>query len=159
MAYPSGVSTGVVELSRASRTWRTLVVLGLTTMFCLGSIIGDDPWWPFSPWRMFSTSTKATGSVISTEIEVRTPETDGQWVPGTINPWTVGINRAELEGRMEDVKADPSQLGTLAESHAVLKPSQPEWTGIRVVRRQSVIVDRKPTGEKLTTVVVTWEKP
>src|SRR5687767_13026176 len=128
-------------------------------MFCLGSLVGDDHWWPFSPWRMFSTSTAPTGAVVSTGIEVRTADQPGQWVPASLTPWTVGLNRAEVEGRMDDITADPSRLGTLAESHARLQPDAARWLGVRVVRSALVIVDRRPTGEVKRTVLAEWAKP
>ena len=158
MAYPERVGTGVVRLGAAAKTWRVAVVLGLTALFCAGSLVGDDHWWPFSPWRMFSTSQAATGSVISTGIEVRTAQAP-DWVPAPLTPENVGLNRAEVEGRIPQIVGDPSRLGTLAASHAALRPGSPAWTGLRVVRRQIVVVDRRPTGEVRTQVLAGWEAP
>jgi hypothetical protein len=159
MAYPDGVEQGVVRLSAVARTWRTLVVLTLTVLFCAGSLVGDDHWWPFSPWRMFSTSQAATGSVISTGIEVQTADAPGEWVRAPLTPENVGLNRAEIEGRIPQIVADPSRLGTLATSHAELRPDSADWTALRVVRRQIVVVDRKPTGEVRTQVLAEWSGP
>jgi hypothetical protein len=159
MAYPDGVEQGVVRLSAVARTWRTLVVLTLTVLFCAGSLVGDDHWWPFSPWRMFSTSQAATGSVISTGIEVQTADAPGEWVRAPLTPENVGLNRAEIEGRIPQIVADPSRLGTLATSHAELRPDSAAWTALRVVRRQIVVVDRKPTGEVRTQVLAEWSAP
>ena len=149
----------MVRLSAVARTWRTLVVLTLTALFCAGSLVGDDHWWPFSPWRMFSTSQAATGSVISTGIEVQTADAPGEWVRAPLTPENVGLNRAEIEGRIPQIVADPSRLGTLATSHAELRPDSAAWTALRVVRHQIVVVDRKPTGEVLTQVLAEWRAP
>ena len=149
----------MVRLSAVARTWRTLVVLTLTALFCAGSLVGDDHWWPFSPWRMFSTSQAATGSVISTGIEVQTADAPGEWVRAPLTPENVGLNRAEIEGRIPQIVADPSRLGTLATSHAELRPDSAAWTALRVVRRQIVVVDRKPTGEVRTQVLAEWRAP
>ena len=149
----------MVRLSAVARTWRTLVVLTLTALFCAGSLVGDDHWWPFSPWRMFSTSQAATGSVISTGIEVQTADAPGEWVRAPLTPENVGLNRAEIEGRIPQIVADPSRLGTLATSHAELRPDSAAWTALRVVRRQIVVVDRKPTGEVRTQVLAEWSAP
>lgn len=146
-----------MRLGTAAKAVRAVVVLALVGLFCAGSLIGNDDWWPFSPWRMFSTSQAATGSVISTGIEVQTAGAPGQWVPAPLTPENTGLNRAEIEGRIPQITADPSRLGTLARSHARLRPETPAWTALRVVRRQIVVVDRKPTGEVRTQVLAQWE--
>lgn len=131
-------------------------MLTLIVLFCAGSLVGNDHWWPFSPWRMFSTSQAATGAVISTGIEVQTADAPGSWVSAPLTPENTGLNRAEVEGRIPQVTADPERLGTLARSHAELRPDTPAWTALRVVRRQIVVVDRVPTGEVRTQVVAQW---
>jgi hypothetical protein len=149
----------VVRLGTPAKAWRVVVVLGLTVLFCLGSLVGNDHWWPFSPWRMYSTSQAATGSVWSTGIEVQTADAPGQWVPAPLTPPNVGLNRAEIVGRIPQIEADPSRLGTIAASHAELRPDAPAWTALRVVRRLIVVVDRKPTGEVRTEVLAEWRAP
>jgi hypothetical protein len=152
-----GVEPGVVRLGTAAKSWRTVVALSLTVMFCAGSLVGNDHWWPFSPWRMFSTSQAATGAVWSTGIEVQTADAPGTWVSAPLTPGNTGLNRAEIEGRIPQIEADPDRLGTLARSHAQLRPEAAGWTALRVVRRQIVVVDRKPTGEVRTEVLAEWE--
>ena len=168
MAYPDRVATGVEErlevregepvqrLGVAARAWRVVVVLLLAAGFCAGSLVGDDHWWPFSPWRMFSTSQAPSGSVWSTGIEVQTADHPGRWQAAPLTPGNTGLNRAEVEGRIPQVEADPARLGTLAASHARLHPDAPAWTALRVVRRLIVVVDRKPTGEVRTEVLAEW---
>lgn len=132
------------------------MIAALLLLFCAGSLLGDDPWWPFGPWRMFSTSQAPTGAVWSTEMEVQT-ETSTVWAPAAITPESVGLNRAEVEGRLHEIAADPSMLGTLAASHARLRPQAPRWTAVRIVQRQLVIVDRVPTGQERVSVLATWD--
>lgn len=149
----------VVRLGAAARTWRAVVIVTLTLLFCAGSVVGDDHWWPFSPWRMFSTSQAATGSVWSTGIEVRTADAPDDWVHASLTPENVGLNRAEVEGRIPQIEADPARLGTLARSHAELRPDAAAWVGLRVVRHKIVVVDRVPTGEVETDVLAQWSQP
>ena len=168
MAYPDRVATGVDErvevreqepvqrLGGAAKAWRTVVVLLLAGGFCAGSLVGDDDWWPFSPWRMFSTSQAPSGSVWSTGIEVQTAAEPGRWQPAALTPENTGLNRAEVEGRIPQIEGDPARLGTLAASHARLRPDAPAWTALRVVRRLIVVVDRRPTGEVRTEVLAQW---
>lgn len=149
----------VLRLGAGARTWRAAVVVALTLLFCAGSVVGDDHWWPFSPWRMFSTSQAATGSVWSTGIEVRTAQDPQEWVHASLTPENVGLNRAEVEGRIPQIEADPARLGTLARSHARLRPDAPAWVGLRVVRHRIIVVDRVPTGEVETDVLAEWSQP
>jgi hypothetical protein len=151
--------SGVLRLSRVARLWRSVLTVVLLVVFCAGSLVGNDHWWPFSPWRMFATSQAATGSVWSTGIEVRTAVDVDTWVPARLTPENVGLNRAEVEGRIPQVQADPSRLGTLAASHARLRPGAPAWVGLRVVRHKIVVVDREPTGEVETDVLAEWRAP
>lgn len=147
------------RLSRGGRAWRLVVALGLAAGFLGGTTVGQDDWWPFSPWRMYSTSTSPNASVISTVIDVRDAEAPDTWRPAPITPWTVGVNRAEVEGRMPQIRRDPAMLATLAASHARLRPGEPEWIGIRVVVRNFILSDGALTGEVRDDIVAEWSAP
>ena len=144
-----------VGLSARSRSWRAGLLAVLTALFLAGSFVGQDSWWPFSPWRMFSTSQAPSGAILAMALEVQTAADPG-WRVVPITPWTVGLNRAEVEGRSAQIAADPSMLATLAGSHARLRPAEDRWTGVRLVRHETVIVDRLPTGQVRVTEVARW---
>ena len=148
---------GLLALPAAGRAWRVALVLLLGAMFLAGSVVGQDDWWPFSPWRMFSTSTPPSGAVVAMSIEMRTA--DGDWRRAPLNPRSVGLTRAEVEGRVPQLTERPEMLGTLARTHAELHPDDPAWTGVRVVRNESVLLDRRPTGEVRRTVIAEWTAP
>jgi hypothetical protein len=152
------VLTGGTTLSAWRRRWRAAVLLGLATSFVLGSVVGQDDWWPFSPWRMFSTSTPPSGAVVAMALEVQTAA-DPTWRPTGLTPSNVGLNRAEMEGRIPQLTSRPQMLGTLAASHARLHPDDAPWTAVRLVRHETVIVDRRPTGEVRTREVASWSAP
>jgi hypothetical protein len=189
---PSGTDD-IVRLPAPALGWRAVLVAALAALFVTGTVIGDDPWWPFGPWRMFSTSTAPTGAVIYLSIEIRSagdpaaanragpaagtdsdvvgPGTDSDvvgpatgpddegWRPAPILLESVGLNRAEVEGRVPQITAHPSMLATLAVSHARLRPHEPRWTGVRVVRNEAVIINRRPTGEVRRVVLASWTAP
>jgi hypothetical protein len=148
----------VVRLGPAGVAWRAVLAAVLTALFLTGSLVGDDHWWPFGPWRMFSTSTPPSGAVVAMSLEVRTGD-DPQWRPAPILLQSVGLNRAEVEGRVPQITQRPQMLGTLAQTHARLRPQEPRWTAVRLVRSETVLVDRRPTGEVRRIVLATWTRP
>ncbi|WP_298805421.1 hypothetical protein [uncultured Pseudokineococcus sp.] len=138
-----------VRLSGVGRAWRAGVVAVLAVGFVAGSLVGDDHWWPFSPWRMFSTSSSPDGAVRVFVLEVTTPSEPG-WREVPINLWVVGLNRAELEGRWPLVQERPEVLATLADAHARLEPEQERWDGVRLVRRSTPMAGGVPDREATT---------
>jgi hypothetical protein len=148
-------SGDVIALSWTGRAWRSLLLLALAALFLAGTAVGQDDWWPFGPWRMFAASTSPSGSVHSLRIEVQ-EGTDPAWRPADLEPSSVGLNRAEVEGRVPALTADPELLGTLAVAHSRLRPEQPAWRAIRVVDRQILLSDGTPTGEVRDTVLADW---
>lgn len=147
--------SSVLRLSRRGRAWRAALVVTLTVGYLGGSLVGDDHWWPLGPWRMFSTSTSPNAAVTVSALQVQTATEPG-WRDTALNPPNVGLNRAEVEGRQNQILADPGMLGTLAESHARLNPDDEPWTGVRLVRRSTVLENRAPTGETRERVVAEW---
>ncbi|CCI53720.1 conserved hypothetical protein [Nostocoides jenkinsii Ben 74] len=143
-------------LTRAQRVERAVLALTLAVLFLGRTTIGDDHWWPFSPWRMYATSTGPNTAVASTLIEIRTAADPATWVPAPLTPANVGLNGAEVEGRLDLIKGDPSVLGTLAASHARLRPEQDPWIGIRVVIRRFLLKDGALTGESRDETVAEW---
>lgn len=156
-----GPSSGIdpsphrVRLRRRGRAWRAALVCLLTVGYVSGSLVGDDHWWPLGPWRMFSTSTSPNAAVTVSALQVQVAG-DPAWVDTGLNPPNVGLNRAEVEGRQNQILADPAMLATLAEAHARLDPDDEPWTGVRLVRRSTVLENRVPTGETRERVVAEW---
>jgi hypothetical protein len=141
------------------RPWAkvTLVafLLAVTGLFFAGTTVGNDNWWPFGPWRMYSTSTPPSGSVVALKIEVL-EGTDPTWQPANLTPRSVGLNRAEIEGRVPQLTANPSILATLIRSHARLRPHDQPWHAIRVVRSEVLLSNGALTGKTRDTTLVTW---
>lgn len=149
--------TDEVKLGGGSRGWRALILIVACALFIAGSLVGDDPWWPFGPWRMFSTATKPTGAVSVMSVEVQTTDSR-QWAPVSLNPPSIGLNRAEIEGQVPEIIDNPARLGTLAKTHAQLRPNTPRWTDVRLVRRSTVIENSRPTGEMRMQVLAVWHE-
>ncbi len=145
----------VIRLGKPAKGLLATALLVVSALFLGGTFVGSDAWWPFAPWKMYSTSTAPSGPVGSTLIEIQEAGS-GQWQPASLHPDTVGLNRAEVEGRMPMIKEDPSVLGTLLESHSELQPDAPEWTAIRIVRSDVILHEGVRTGETRDTTLAVW---
>ncbi|WP_285598623.1 hypothetical protein [Kineosporia sp. NBRC 101731] len=144
-----------LRLSRPLKALLASTLVAVTALFLAGTFHGSDLWWPFGPWRMYATSTAPSGPVGSTLIQVKEAG-DDQWRPASLNPDTVGLNRAEIEGRMPLIQSDPSMLGTLLDSHARLLPDAPRWQAIRVVRSDILLENGVRTGEVRESTLAVW---
>lgn len=149
----------MITLGRWGRAWRGALFGLLCAGLALGALVGDDHWWPLGPWRMYATSQATTGSIWSTGIEVRLASDPERWQPAPLSPANVGLNRAEVEGRIPLITSRPEVLGTLARSHAELRPDSDPWVGLRVVRHHIVVVDGQVTGEDEAEVLAEWAAP
>lgn len=152
-----------VGLPGASRGWRLGVLAAVAALLTYGTIVGQDDLWPFGPLRMYATSSGATGAVSVVAIQVKqdtggTNATD-DWQDAPLTPSQVGLNRAEVEGQIGRIESDPRLLGELAAAHDRLRPDDPAWAGLRLVRRSAQIVDRRPTGVTTDLVLLTWTAP
>jgi hypothetical protein len=150
-----GPAGPVLVLGRAGRTWRLAVAALLVAGYLAGTLVGDDHWWPLAPWRMYSTATAPTGAVSVPILQVQVLG-DETWRDTPLRPRNIGLSRAELEGRQDVVLRDPAVLATIAATHARLDPDDRPWTGVRLVRRSTVIEDRSPTGEVRERVLAEW---
>ena len=157
-AEPEVHADEVVRLPGRARAGLTALLLVLVTLFLAGTAVGEDSWWPFGPWRMFANSTAPSGSIYSLRIEVQRAD-DPTWQLAPLNPSSVGLNRAEVEGRIPQMTANPKILGTLAHSHSRLRPDEPDWTAVRVVRSEVLLNDGTPTGKVKETPLVEWVAP
>jgi hypothetical protein len=133
---------------------QTLFTLAVAVLLGLGAVVGDDHWYPVGPFRMFSTATPPDSHVSAMSLEVRVG--GGDWVRSALSPRNVGLNRAEVEGRVPEIIADPTLLRDLANAHARMHPGDSPWTGVRVIRSRTLILDSRPTGTVESEVVATW---
>lgn len=146
----SSTGTDVVPLSRTSRRVRLAVTALLFALVMTGTVWGDDSDFPFGPFRMYSTRADPDAAVVSTRVVGLTG--DGQEV--RLSGGEVGLRRAEFEGQLPRMEADPQLLGLLAQTYAERHPDAEPLVEVRVVQRRFELVDGQRTGRYTDTVVI-----
>jgi hypothetical protein len=124
------------------------VVLGL---LLLGSWRGSDHDFPFGPFRMFATSGRATGAVRTASL---VGVVEGRTI--LIDPETIGVRRAELEGQYPRFRAQPRLLADLARLYARNGVRLDE---LRLVQQATLIVDRRRVQDPTNEVLAIWKRP
>lgn len=143
-ATPASVSFG--------RAWRNVLTIGLLVSVIMGTFAWTDDAWPFAPFRMFAAATKPTGRVVRVTFQA-------DLAGGTrteLDALDFGLRRAEVEGQLDTVSADPDKLGDLARSYnsRVSDPGE-QIERLEMVLVGSRIVDGVPT-EPIVEVVGEW---
>jgi hypothetical protein len=141
-------------MSQMARSWRLVAAAVVFGTLTVGAFVGSDDHFPFGPFRMYATSSQATGEVAVVALEMRTEGSD--WTLVRPSPGTVGMNVAEFEGQLPRFEADPDLLAAVAASRSALHPDEPAWTDLRIVRQATEVVDKVPTGEVVETVLAEW---
>ena len=145
---------GGPPLSTAGRRVRLATAAVVFGLLLAGAFVGSDDHFPLGPFRMYATSSQATGEIAVVALEMKTEGSD--WTLVRPSPASVGMNVAEFEGQLPRFEEDPSLLGAVAASRAALHPDEPEWTDVRIVRQATVVEDKVPTGEVIETVLAQW---
>jgi hypothetical protein len=125
----------VQRLSRVGLAWRAGALLAGTLLVTYGTARGTDDLWPFAPMSQFAFGVDLDGQIRSTYVEALT--TEGERVRVPLSPRGVGVGRAEVEGQLPSIVADPSKLGALAVAQARLHPDEPQY--VHLWLRQEVV--------------------
>ena len=139
-----------LRLAAAARLRRLGATAVVLAMLAAGSLWGDDDEFPFGPFRMYSTRADPDAPVISTRVVGLTEAGEEVRLSGG----EVGLRRAEFEGQLPRIVAEPELLGLLAESFAEAHPAAPDLTAVQVVQRRFELVGGERTGEYTDRIVV-----
>jgi hypothetical protein len=141
-------------LSRRGRAWRLGAVLGALALLVYGSVRGSDDLFPFGPMAQYSFR-------ISPDGEVRALWVDADLADGShrrldiSDAGDLGVARAELEGQLDLIIADPQRLSELADAWARLHPDRPALTRI-VVGQDVVHLHNGHESGRTSNVFTTW---
>lgn len=102
---------------------------------------------------MFAFTTASDGDVRAARLEAVTDADERVRVP--LEPASVGLRRAEIEGQLGRVVARPELLRGLASAYAPLHPGAPRFVQMDVVTHVVRLRAGVAAGES-DTVVATW---
>lgn len=142
-------------LTAAGRHVRTGVTVLVATLVLAGTFVGQDEDFPFGPFKMYAGRQDPDGLVESTRVEA----VDSGGRLRVVDESSTGLRRAEIEGQIQRLRAEPELLGLLAAAHAGLRPDEPPLVEVRVVEQRYRLRDSRPTGEQTERVVARWRAP
>lgn len=143
----------VAGLGTRGRTIRLLAAAVVLALTLVGTVWGQDTAFPVGPFRMYATRDGLDAPVSSTRV-------DGVNLAGTrvaIDDSETGLRRAEIEGQIRRLIADPSLLGLIADAYARRNPSKPPLSRMEVVVRRYELRDGARTGDYTETVLAAWD--
>lgn len=143
----------VLGLSPAGRRGRFAAAAVVLALLLAGSVWGDDSEFPFGPFRMYSTRADPDAPVVSTRVVGLTAA--GAEV--RLSGGEVGLRRAEFEGQLPRLVADPSLLGLVAGSYQDRHPDRPDLVSVEVVQRRFELRDGETTGAYTDDVLVSFD--
>lgn len=135
------------------RLWVTAI--GLVALLA-GTVVGSDDHFPFGPMVQFAFSVPSNSVIDDTWVEAVT--STGARVKVPLTPAGVGLRRAEIEGQLSRIVAEPRLLGALATAHHRLHPDEPTYRRIEVVTQRTRLQGGRP-AEVTRSVVAGWDAP
>ena len=134
--------------------WRLAISAVAIAALGWGTVWGSDDHFPFGPLVQFAFYTNPDGYIDSHYIEADT--TAGTRIPVRLSSEGVGIPRAEIEGQLARIMADPSILQTIAVAQRANHPEEPQFVTLYLMRDRTILTDGVPADEPITELIATW---
>lgn len=145
---------GALPLPAARRRARLAASAVVITLLLAGSAWGQDDAFPFGPFRMYATKQRLDGA--TSWYATVGVTTDGTRVDIPIEQ--LGLRRAELEGQMDRLRADPALIELLVDTYERREPSAPRLVELRIVKHLQPVRGGVSRGTPIERVVVTWRR-
>jgi hypothetical protein len=146
----------VRKVSRRGAVGRLAAAAVGVGVLLYGTGWGTDDMFPFGPLVQFAFSVDPNGEIRSTFIEADTDAGARVRVPLSLEG--VGIKRAEIEGQLTKIVADPSLLQAVADAQQARNPGQPQYERLYLRQKVTELVDGAPDDVRIETLAV-WEVP
>jgi hypothetical protein len=144
----------VQRVSRSGAALRlTAATVGVGVLL-YGTVWGTDDMFPFGPLVQYAFFVDPNGEIRSTVIDADTDE--GQLVRVPLSLDGVGIKRAEIEGQLTKIVADPSLLQAVATAQRDRNPEQPQYERLYLRQKVTELVDGEIGASRMETLA-TWD--
>jgi hypothetical protein len=118
---------------RATRIARNLAAVALIAGLLAGTLVWQtDDTWPLAQMRMFPGGSESAVALVVIRAELANGRTR------EMNPFDFHLKRAELEGQVHRVHADPAMLGALIDRYNAGVGRGREIRRIVLIRRETV---------------------
>ncbi len=141
-------------LATLGRAWRLGAVAVASGLLLYGSGWGTDDLFPFGPMSQYSFRIDPDGEVRALWVEADLADGSHRRLDIS-NADDLGVARAELEGQLHLIIADPGRLAQLADAWRRLHPDRPELRRIIVGQDVVELADGREAGRR-TDVFTTW---
>jgi hypothetical protein len=143
----------VLTLSSAGKVTRLGIAAAVVVVTVLGTVHGQDNWFPFGPFRMYSTRDNPNAPVKSTLMQGITPT--GKRI--TINGTETGLRRAEVEGQLGRFERNPALLATIADAYQQ-RHDGATLSAIEIVVRNYGLHGGAATGHYTQKLLARWSR-
>jgi hypothetical protein len=141
------------ELSMPGKVARLTAAAGVLGITLAGTIHGQDSWFPFGPFRMYSTRDSPNEPVKSTLMVGITDS--GKRI--TISGVETGLRRAEVEGQLDRFEHNPTLLRTVANAYQ-RRHSGTSLRAIEIVTRNYGLHNGAATGHYTQKLLARWSR-
>lgn len=115
-----------------------------------GTVFGADKDFPFGPMVQYAFYVDPDGSIDDTYLLATTA--DGRQL--TVDPRvdSIGVNRAQIEGQLDQIRARPALMARFAANNARNRPREPRWVALSLRQHVRLLHDGRITGTQERTV-------
>ncbi|MEV0649669.1 hypothetical protein AB0I28_30875 [Phytomonospora sp. NPDC050363] len=144
----------IERLTTRGRLVRVLIALVGMAALASGTLYGQDDWFPLAPFRMFSTTDDPNKPVDIARVDA----IDVTGARFELTERNSGVRRAEVEGQMAALKADPALVAAIAAAYEQHSPDAPELVRIEIIVEHHELKDGSATGVVVDEVVTAWDR-
>ncbi|GII92770.1 hypothetical protein Ssi02_30010 [Sinosporangium siamense] len=143
-----------MSLSPYAKAWRVTITGAVAAGLFYGTVWGTDDFFPLGPMVQYAFSIPPDGEIRSLHLFART--TAGQEVEIPLEPYYVGVRRAEIESHLGRHRQDPSLLQHLADAHRRLRPGDAAPATLTLRTKVIKLKDRVPSATRFIEEV-SWQ--
>lgn len=141
----------------AGRAWRLAAAGAVLGLLAYGSAVGTDDLFPFGPMTQYSFRIDPDGEIRTLWVEADLADGSHRRLDLS-SAGDVGVARAEVEGQLDRIIAEPARLQQLADAWARLHPARPALRRVIVGQDVVELSDGDAAGRRVD-VFTSWDVP